>query len=61
MPNVDRLTAEQGEQVIRFLLHRMNTDARRALMASLPLAYFAMYPDTKRAVILAVQTKMEES
>ena len=55
MPKVDQLTAEQGEQVIRFLLHRMTQDTRHALMRSLPMAYAAMYSGTDRAVILAVR------
>lgn len=44
MAKIEKLTGEQMEQVLHFLLHRMNQDTRRQMMASLPLAYARMYP-----------------
>ena len=54
------LTDEQMHQVIRCFLHRMGQDTRHDLMASLPMAYVALYPGTGRAVRLAVSAGLAE-
>mgnify|MGYP001597785414 CR=1 FL=1 len=54
------LTDEQLHQVIRFLLQRMGQDTRHDLMRHLPMAYIALYPNTARAVRLAVSAGLGE-
>jgi len=50
-----KLTNEQRDTVLRFLLHRMSLETRHALMRSLPLAYVALYPETEAVVIAMVR------
>lgn len=43
MASLDRLTTEQKDQTIRFLLHRMGLETRGAFMAHLPIAYARLF------------------
>lgn len=52
---MEKLTCEQRDMVLRFLLHRMPLDTRHGLMRSLPLAYVALYPETEAVVIAMVR------
>lgn len=57
---VDKLTGDQPEQVLEFLLFRMDGRTRALLMAHLPVAYARLFPNVDRDVILAhVATEME--
>lgn len=49
-PEIDNLTDEQKDQVLGFLLYRMDLDTRGELMAHLPMAYVALYPSANHAV-----------
>jgi hypothetical protein len=55
MIDMDNLTNEQRDQVMRFLLHRMPMDTRHELMRALPLAYVALYSGTEAAVVAEVR------
>lgn len=52
---MENLTVEQRDMVLHFLLYRMSLETRHALMRSLPLAYVALYPETKAVVITMVR------
>lgn len=54
------LTHEQYEQVIRFLLHRMDQHTRGDLMRSLPMAYVALFPGTAAPVLAKVRAALGE-
>ena len=56
---IENLTDEQRDAMLRFLLHRMGPETRGALMAQQPVAYIALYPNTREAVLQRVATATE--
>lgn len=52
---MDKLTEEQRDMVLRFLLNRMPMATRHELMRELPRAYVALYPDTEPVVVAMVR------
>jgi hypothetical protein len=52
---MDKLTSEQRDMVLRFLLHRMPMTTRHDMMRELPCAYVALHPDTEAVVVATVR------
>lgn len=60
MANIDNLTTEQRDLVLRFLLYRMKMDTRGEMMVHLPIAYATLYPAACPSVIEKVSEKVKQ-
>jgi hypothetical protein len=58
--DLSRLSHEQRNMVLRFLLARMPQDARHDLMTELPVAYVALFPGTAGPVLANVKEALME-
>jgi hypothetical protein len=58
--NLGKLTYEEKDQVLNFLLNRMDIEIRGKLMARLPIAYATMYPYAKSATLNKVMDALTE-
>lgn len=59
---MDNLTREQAETALRYLLHRMPMDTRRAMMADLPTVYAALFPSVEnKTIVAAVRVRLAEN
>lgn len=47
---IENLTPEQRDTMLRFLLHRVDTTTRVALMTELPIAYVTLHPESAKSV-----------